>query len=302
MSENDRTRDIEMVFVLGTGRCGSTLVHEVLAKHPSFGFVSNVDDRFKAGELKGRWNNALYRRIPPRFTQKGRFRYAPSEAYNVLDRTVSPALSTPFRDLVADDVTPWLTSRVKGFFESRAEAQDKSIFLHKFTGWPRAGFFQKIFPNARFINVIRDGRAVANSFLQMPWWGGYRGLSDWGWGPLPEVYEKKWEASGQSFVLLAGLEWNLLMDAFEAAKAAIPSQQWMDVRYEDFVAEPKKQTEEMLRFAGADWSSTFDEEFARFTFSTSRRDAFRKDLDPGQVQMLTDALSEHLERYGYSAG
>ena len=32
-------------FVLGSGRCGSTLAHDVLARHPDVGFVSNVDDR-----------------------------------------------------------------------------------------------------------------------------------------------------------------------------------------------------------------------------------------------------------------
>ena len=33
-------------WVLGTGRCGSTLVHEVLARHPGVGFLTNLEDRF----------------------------------------------------------------------------------------------------------------------------------------------------------------------------------------------------------------------------------------------------------------
>ncbi|MEY2426226.1 MAG: hypothetical protein QOI61_1798, partial [Actinomycetota bacterium] len=32
-------------FVLGTGRCGSTLVHELLARHHDVGFLSNIEDR-----------------------------------------------------------------------------------------------------------------------------------------------------------------------------------------------------------------------------------------------------------------
>ena len=44
--------DIVPVFVLGSGRCGSTLVQEVLARHPAMAFVSNIDDaiRIRTGE------------------------------------------------------------------------------------------------------------------------------------------------------------------------------------------------------------------------------------------------------------
>ena len=56
-------------------------------------------------------------------TEKGRFRYAPSEAYRILDKQVSPILSSPTRDLVAADVTPWLANRVRTFFSERAEAR-----------------------------------------------------------------------------------------------------------------------------------------------------------------------------------
>ena len=57
-------------FVLGSGRCGSTLVHDVLARHPDVGFVSNVDDRLAPLGLRGRGNGRLYRMIPPALTEK----------------------------------------------------------------------------------------------------------------------------------------------------------------------------------------------------------------------------------------
>ena len=33
------------IFVISNGRSGSTLVHELLARHPDVGFVSNQEDR-----------------------------------------------------------------------------------------------------------------------------------------------------------------------------------------------------------------------------------------------------------------
>ena len=87
-TEGDRVSPVDgrprMIFVLGTGRCGSTLVEEILCRHPSVGFVSNLEDRYPLPPAASRWNGRLYRGLPARATQKGRLRYAPSEAYRCL--------------------------------------------------------------------------------------------------------------------------------------------------------------------------------------------------------------------------
>ena len=133
-------------FVAGTGRCGSTLVHEVLARHPEVGFVSNLDDKFSTLDLAGRWNNVLLRRAAPRdprfgpfrdrprLVERGRLRVAPSEGWQVLERQVSPILSRSHRDLLASDATPWLEARLRRFFERRMAAQARPVFLHHVTG------------------------------------------------------------------------------------------------------------------------------------------------------------------------
>jgi hypothetical protein len=289
----------EFVFVIGTGRCGSSLVHEILAQHPDVAFLSNIEDRTSAPAVAGGWNGALYRHLPPSFTRKGRIRFAPSEGYRILDRKVSPAISTPMRDLVADDATPWLAGRFRRFFRSRAEAQGKPVFLHKFTGWPRARFIDAALEGARFVHVVRDGRSVANSLLQMAWWQGYRGPAGWGWGPLPEEYEREWELSGRSFPVLAALEWKLLMDAFEEARAAIPSERWIDVRYEDLLHDPTATTKELLGFSGLSWTRGFEDRFQRYRLDDSRADAFRRELSAGHVRHIEAVLQEMLGRWGY---
>lgn len=289
-----------LVFVLGTGRCGSTLVQEVLARHPDVAFVSNVEDRFPLPPRAGRLNNTLWRALPPSAAQKGRARYAPSEAYRALDREVSPMLSTPDRDLVAGDVTPWLAGRLRAFVNERWEAQGKPAFLHKLTGWPRAGLLAEVFPEARFVHVVRDGRAVANSWLQMAWWPGYRGPEGWSFGPLSPAHREEYERSDRSFVTLAGIGWKLLMDAYEQARAALPADRWLDVRYEDVLADPAGRFAEMLDFAGLPPDDRFDAELARYRFSTSRRAAYAADLGPENLRRLEDTLAEHLPRYGYA--
>jgi len=292
--------DPSFAFVLGTGRCGSTLVHEVLARHPDVAFVSNVEDRlpFLPAAL-GRWNGDLYRRVPAALTRKGRLRYAPSEGYRVLASRVSPALVAPDRDLVAGDATPWLADRARRFFTARAAAQGRPVLLHKFTGWPRAGFLDRTFPGARFVHVVRDGRAVANSFLQMPWWRGFEGPERWGWGPLPSLYREEWEDSGRSFPVLAGIQWKMLLDAYDEARADLPADRWLEVRYEDVVAAPREQIGAILTFLGLGWDPAFERAFAGHRFSAGRTEAYRDDLGIHEVAMLDRVLRPHLIRYGY---
>ncbi|GAA4594146.1 hypothetical protein GCM10023194_60210 [Planotetraspora phitsanulokensis] len=287
-------------FIVGTGRCGSTLVHEVVARHPDVGFVSNVDDRYaRCPRWIRRRSGAIYRRVPPRLTTKGRLRYAPSEAYTALAREVSPLLVDPFRDLLAGDVTPWLAERTRAFFERRAADEGAPAYVHKLTGWPRTGFLSEVFPQARYVHIVRDGRAVANSWLQMPWWRGHLGPAGWHFGPLPEPYEKEWHAAGRSQAHLAGIAWKHLIDAYATAREALPDDAWLEIRYEDVVASPRKHFEVILEFLGLAWTPGFERGFARYSFSGGRADAFRRDLAPDQVALLDRSLADQLRRLGY---
>jgi hypothetical protein len=287
------------VFMLGTGRCGSSLLQEILAQHDDVGFLSNIEDLTSAPAIIGRWNGPIFRRMPPSFSRKGRARFAPSEGYRILDRRVSPAISTPFRDLTEEDATPWLAGRFRRFFEERAHEQERPVFIHKFTGWPRARFIDAVLPEVRFVHVIRDGRAVANSLLQMPWWQGYGGPSRWGWGPLSGADELAWEHSGRSFPVLAALEWKVLMDAFALAEASVNPERWLEIRYEDLVGDPVATTKQLLEFLGLDWSTAFEGRFQRYRFDTGRIVSYRSDLDPTEIATMTGLLEGHLGAHGY---
>ena len=276
------------------------MVEEVLAAHPATGFMSNLEDRSRVGALARPWNNRVYRLVPRSLTRKGRLRFAPSEGYRALDREVSPIISKPWRDLTAQDATPWLAERTRRFFEVQAKGQGRPVFLHKFTGWPRAGFLATVFPDAKFIHVVRDGRAVANSWLQMYWWEGFHGPDHWQWGPLPHGYQAEWQESGHSFPVLAGLLWKVLIDAHESAAAALPADRWLEIRYEDVVARPRETFGAMLDFAQLPPDAAFSKALARQAFDPGRSDAFRRDLGPENVAALTKSLRAHLTRLKYA--
>jgi hypothetical protein len=290
---------MNLVFIVGTGRCGSTLVHEVLGRHPDCGFISNIEDNMPLINRLGRWNNSVYRSFIGQHTVKKGPRFAPSEAYNLVDREVSSVYSNSRRDLTADDVTPWLERRFQSFFGDRAEAQGRQLFTHKYTGWSRMGFFSRIFPQAKFIHIVRDGRAVANSWLQMDWWKGYRGPEHWQWGPLAPDEQDEWNASGQDFIVLAGICWKKLMRSFSEAQAQIPHENFLELRFEEVVEAPRLQFEKMLAFCGLEWRDEFEQAFRRQVFKLDRRRPFEIDLDPKQLERLTRSLQPTLAHYGY---
>lgn len=285
-------------FIIGTGRSGSSLLQELISRHAFVGFVSNAEDRFpRLSSLLSPLNSGLYRATPKTLTRKGRLRFAPSEGYRILAKEVSPILVEPFRDLTADDLTPWIEARFRMFFERRSRRSE--LLVHKFTGWPRSGFIHAAMPDARFVHLVRDGRAVANSLVQMPWWSGFSGPSAWRWGTLDPADADAWEASGRSFVLLAGLEWKLLIEAHEAARAEIPPGQWFEIRYEDLIADPKEVLGLVLDFLDLPWNFAFERALNRYTFDSTRSTAYLKDLSTRNVKQLEDVLGPHLRRFGY---
>lgn len=289
-----------VIFFVGTGRCGSTLVQEIICRHPDLAFVSNLDDRLAGLDLKGRWNNDLYRRVPPDLTRKGRLRFAPSEGYRLLERQVSPVLVEPSHDLTAADATPWLVERLRSFVNDRVKAQQKPTFLHKFTGWPRAGFLREAFPDARFVHIVRDGRAVANSLVQMAWWSGFAGPQAWRWGPIPSEMRALWESSDRSFPLLAAIEWQLLIEAHEVAEQLVPEGNWMNVRYEDIVEQPIDSLATILEFCGLGAGFDLADQVARQGISGGRMAAFRDQLSKEDLEAIDRAIEPTLARYGYA--
>ena len=300
-----------LALITGTGRSGTTLVQETLSRHRAAGFISGLDDKLPRLNLTGRYNGQLYRWMPQRdsrmralrestkILEKGRMRIAPSEAYGLIDRHVLAGFSRPCRDLLSEDMTPYLQPRVAEFFDSRIRSQGCDVLLQHLTGWPRTGFLRAAVPDLRVIHVVRDGRAVASSWLQMGWWDGWRGPDNWFLGPLSPDLRQEWEDSGRSFPVLAALGWKMLMSAFDDAQAKCPPDQWLNVRYEDVLADPRAAFATMLDFLGLEWDESFEVGFARHVIQGGRAAAYHEELTPAQLRAVEGVLEKPLSRWGY---
>lgn len=284
------------IFIVGTGRCGSTAFHRVLGTHPQLMWLSGLAEKFPDRPAWNRWavtaigNPGLRRIFGARIKPGENYGFWYNHAYGFAE---------PGRDLVRADVTPRVKQQMRAALEPMLTAK-RNRLLVKLTGWSRIGFLDEVFEDAKFIHIVRDGRAVASSLLHVnAWqWRGWYGPSSWRYGPLSPEDQAAWEATGRSFVALAGLQWRIHTRAIEAARRALDPARFLEVRYERFCQQPVETCQRVLEFAELHPSPAF-ERHVKTTPIKAMATRWRVDLNVEQQAMLTDLLHEDLRRYGY---
>jgi omega-hydroxy-beta-dihydromenaquinone-9 sulfotransferase len=282
------------IIIVGTGRCGSTVFHRLLSAHPRVMWLSGFSLRYPTRPAWNRWavaamGNPLLRRL-----FGGTIRA--EESYRFWD-THAYGFSEPCRDLLRGDVSARVKRQVRdGFEELLTPARDR--LLLKITGWPRLGFLNEIFDDAKFIHILRDGRAVASSLLHVHFWRGWYGPQGWRAGLLSPEDQATWEASERSFTTLAGLEWRIQMRAMEEARTRLDPQRFYEIKYETFCDQPLETFRQVLDYAELPWSREFERQ-ARTVSIKSTSSRWRADLTPSQQAELDALLESDLVRYGY---
>jgi omega-hydroxy-beta-dihydromenaquinone-9 sulfotransferase len=297
MAKRQMTQIVKPIFIVGSGRCGSTVFHRLLATHPNTMWLSGFAYMYPS---KPAWNrravtamgNPLVRRLAGRWVRA-------NEQYRFWDYHTYGCFSEPCRDLVRTDVTARVKQRVRAAFAPMLTAR-RNRLLVKITGWPRIGFLNEIFDDAKFIHIIRDGRAVASSLLHIHFWRGWYGPQGWRAGLLSPEDQAAWESYDRSFAALAGLEWRIQMRAMEAARRAVEPGRFLEVKYERFCEAPLETCRDVLRFAELPESTEFERQVAAANIR-NMSDRWRNDLTAAQQVLLENLLHDDLRRAGYAA-
>lgn len=200
------------------------------------------------------------------------------------------------RDMTDSDVTDSARDGLHDYFSSMLTG-NRNRLMTKITGWPRLSYLHAIFPDALFIHVIRDGRAVANSFFHVHFWRGHDGPDAWQWGPLSDSQQSRWESCDNEGIALAGLNWEILVDAMSEARPTVPSSQFLEVRYEDMCERPNEIFEEVNEFCDLDQSPRMRRFMDRTPMKNSN--GRYKTLPEPQLSALEKILEPSLPRHGY---
>lgn len=120
-------------------------------------------------------------------------------------------------------------------------------------------FLARTFPDARFIQIVRDGRDVAVSHAEKPWLSarsagsGKRGRGGQAWGPWARWWvepERAADFESASDLTRTAWSWRRFTASARAALAELPAERVLTVRYEDVVQRPQEAAETLARFLG----------------------------------------------------
>ena len=206
-------------LIVGAGRSGTTLLRVMLSRHPDLA-------------------------IPPESwflvpLAHSAARYETPDGFD-LDRFAADLLlHRRFRDWQLDEGL--FRERISGIERGidLAEAVRRTYSLFAEThGKTRAGEktphlinhtdeMLQLFPTGRFIHLQRDGRDVAASVVGMPW--------------------------GPNLLSHASVQWRNRITRGRAAGERIGPERYLEVRYEDLIAEPKATLERICAFIDLDF-------------------------------------------------
>ena len=297
------------VFVIGTGRCGLSLVLDLLGTHEDAAWFSQWTARFPRSDFAPKVPY-LYRRPVIRQIVDAVDRVAPKQWRPRPHETFAPftisfrGFANPYRPLTALDVDGNARDGIYGAVLRHVEGQRKKRFIAELSGWARIVFLRQIFPDAQFIHVVRDPRATVNSLMNVDWWDGWRGESSWRHGAIPERYRRLLNSGPPSFAAFAGVDYNILIDNILDESKTLDADSYAEVRFEDVVNDTEASVRRLAEFAGLPYTERFDRAWRRVRVfdpneQTVRIAPWRRNLTEEQQQIITRICAESMRRYGY---
>lgn len=270
------------IFIIGCPRSGTTLLQLMLHSHRRIAlpaetrFVHTAYQRRLAfGDLEDPANRtALAEWITGRPQSKFETMGLDPEAVNKEIR----------------DAPPTLGSALATVFRGYARQHEKPRWGDK-----RPSYFRKVsqlrrmFPDAQFVHLIRDGRDAVSSLKAMPWYAG-------------DIYT-------------ATLTWREAIDKGNRLARKLGPQTYYQFRYEDLVAEPEAQLRGLCGFLGEEFDPGMLE-YNRLADATvpperewhartheavnaRRIGSWRDRLEPWEVNLTEFVLKSHLTELGY---
>jgi hypothetical protein len=209
-------------FIIGTGRSGTTMLASILNAHPQLCVPPEIQILFQyAGNgmrLHEVFEAGLHFEADANFFIQLIQQRCPHNLQDYFD------YRSFFRNLKYPVLS--LKELVGQFYAEIARSKGKTICIEQ-TPWygQRIDILNELFPSAKYIHMIRDGRDVAISFARTPWWHD-------------------------------NIEHNLLRWAAEVDKIKsscalmLKPEQVLVVRYEDFIGQPENELKRICEFLG----------------------------------------------------
>lgn len=244
-------------FIIGAGRSGTTLLYKLLAAHPHVGYLSNYLTRAPACDSVLLGNRLLRHRYADMrrawFDDRGGA-FLGGQRHRPGRWLPSPEECEPFYQRCGfPDIVPaqWLPTaetqaRARRLFRRAARLNGTPLLLSKRTANNRRiPALHATFPRSRFVVLQRDGRAVAQSLVQVHWWDDHTLYWD---GRTPRDLVSR----GADPLELAAQNWVHEVNDVALGLACVPAEQVLRLRYDELLTAPRLQLARILSFLGVD--------------------------------------------------
>ena len=294
----------DTVFLVGVPRSGTTLLYKLLCLHPDVGYISNLMRTAPGVPVL-----ALANRLTPHFADTRRtvwFGTDRASAY-VNGKSMSlrrrlfprPVEGEPFYRSCGIDVPepagrpnlgrlPQLPEVLRAVCRHGGARVFVSKYLANNHHIPALA---ELLPRARFVSIVRDGRAVAYSLSRVHWWPE---LTIWWYGGTPG----HWQAEGHDPWELCARHWVRELEVLDQGLAVIPEARRLEIRYEALVAEPLATLRRLGEFTGLADRRDWIQELETLRYP-NRNERWLSQLDPVVRARIEAIQRDDLRRLGY---
>ena len=267
------------LFIVGCPRSGTTLLRRLVDTHP---LVAVIDEM--------RWIASFFERREG-LTPEGLVTQELVDRLLAYDRFATLEISREQLGRLIDtgDPVPY-PNFVTGIFDLYGQAQGKSLVGDKTPRYVRRiGTLHALWPHARFVHIIRDGRDVCMSILN--WEKAERALGRFSpWGEDQVTMAAEW------------WEWHVRLGREDGGSLA--PNLYHEVRYEELVSSPAKTCETLCDFLDLPYDDAMLKFHEGRTKMKPGRDAKRAWLPItfGLREWSEQMSAEDLERFEAAAG
>jgi len=239
------------IFIVGAPRSGTNLFYRLLTQHPSLGWFSNYTvKKFLSPDL------LRVIQLRRRIFDLRKFSYPKDEFHESFFSTIERPVEGGdlWNFAIKGDWAPKILERrldfVKLIIIETLIQQNKKRFLSKFPrNSIRIPLLNNVFPNSKFIHIIRDGRAVINSMLQRS----KENPSEFFGIPL-----KNSENMNLSPIKKHAIQWEEVIKEVRSSAVYLNKNQFLEVKYESLINDPKLILNKITKFCELpDFSYTF---------------------------------------------
>lgn len=225
---NEESTEFEPIFVIGSGRSGTTLLYEILCLHNSVCWVSNISNRIPwLPWLVFFSKYSVLRKIKlfaPASESIHAYRF-----HGVENSFLS--VSSPSKELGVEDSRKPNFS-LDWYFRIHTGVCKKNRLVSKNTSNSmRLRYLYEKFPNAKFLHIYRHPCGVVSSLLNVPFWPN---LKLWWHNNETPCELSKY---GKSMADIAANHWVRQLEQIVQDREFIPVDQFYQVRYEDLVSD-----------------------------------------------------------------